>query len=189
MDGRVCGVRKKEREERGEFFSVEKKQTKKKKSSKKLKQNKITISAPALGKSTSSTSGMLDPSALPKMIACGLPMETQVTRHVAPPEATSPATTASSFSPPKAFDCPVEPSVVGICAGVRIGGPMSTRIMPSGSTSGLMMPAPVATAAVEFEEEVEAFELFFSFSSMSATKRARHLIPLPHISGSDPSLL
>ena len=62
-------------------------------------------------------------------------------------------------------------------------------------TSGRMIPRTVATAAVEFalafagepEEEVELFPFFFS--SMSATNRAKHRIPLPHISGSDPSLL
>ena len=124
-----------------------------------------------------------------------MPIETQVTSHVSPPERTSPATTASSALCSKGEDLPVEASVVGTRAGESVGGPMSTRIRPSLSTSGRMIPAPVATAAVEFalafegepEEEVELFPFFFS--STSATNRARHRIPLPHISGSDPSLL
>ena len=154
---------------------------------------KLAISAPGPARSTASTSSIAEPSLLPKVTACGLPIETQVTSHVSPPDATSPATTASTSAPRARAALPVEARVVGTRPGESVGGPMSTRIRPSVRTSGRMIPAPVATAAVEveaegLEAELPLFPLFF-LSSTSATNRARHRIPLPHISGSDPSLL
>ena len=134
---------------------------------------------------------------MPNVTACGFPIETHVTSHVSPPERTSPATTASrpprSLKAADAFFPAEEGRVVGTRAGARIGGPMSTRIVPSARTSGRTIPAPVATAAVELGVGGEPPEgtapLPFLPPSTSATNRARHRIPLPHISGSEPSLL
>jgi hypothetical protein len=96
-----------------------------------------------------------------------LPIDTHVARSVWP----SARSSASTSGPGLAGS----PSSVGIFAGARIGGPMSTRTR-SPSQRGVTMPPSVSTVTASFVVW-PASRRYFSTQRM----------PLPHISTWEPS--
>mmetsp|Transcript_22999 Transcript_22999/g.74469 ORF Transcript_22999/g.74469 Transcript_22999/m.74469 type:complete len:200 (-) Transcript_22999:308-907(-) len=103
-----------------------------------------------------------------KMAACGLPIDTQVAVKSKPP-----AEMGAASATPSAL----VGRVVGTLGPWRMGSPMSTLTVPSGSSVGRIGPASVSMVYVG------------STGWSDAKKRARHRMPLPHISGSEPSEL
>ena len=96
-------------------------------------------------------------------------MLTAVTSQVSPSTSILARTAAPSW---------VASKVHGTLGGSSVGSPISTLTWPSARTSGWMRPARVPTLYA-----------LGSAPSILATKLARHLMPLPHISGSVPSEL
>mmetsp|Transcript_54722 Transcript_54722/g.143861 ORF Transcript_54722/g.143861 Transcript_54722/m.143861 type:complete len:200 (-) Transcript_54722:301-900(-) len=103
------------------------------------------------------------------VIACGLPIPTQVMSHSFP---------ATSSGASIARPSPSVGSVVGTSAACSRGSPMSTTTVPSARSSGLIRPARVEIVIVPCAS-----------GSRSPMNRAMQRMPLPHISGSEPSEL
>ncbi len=101
-----------------------------------------------------------------KTTAWGLPMETQVTSTPSDPSSSFASTTGPSESP----------RVVGISAGARMGGPMSTATRSGPAQRGTTVPPRVSTRISSF---------FVIPRSRRYLKKVRS--PFPHISTSPPS--
>mmetsp|Transcript_34239 Transcript_34239/g.86962 ORF Transcript_34239/g.86962 Transcript_34239/m.86962 type:complete len:204 (-) Transcript_34239:305-916(-) len=108
-----------------------------------------------------------------KTTACGLPMLTHVTSQSLPPTLIGARTTRPSSS---------DGSVVGTSLPSRMGSPMSTLISPLARISGMMGPASVDIVYWSLSPTAR-------LSSSAEKYLAMHRMPLPHISGSEPSEL